>query len=150
MKTSTLRLLATAVAWLSLLGCQAVVRGGKLSDRPDDGRGIYLSTGGSPRPFRTLGFIQITGEGRMYAGTLDVGDASLDGVVRGALAAEASRMGGHGVINIEFLDENPPTGFERVSDAVSTTLNLASGEVQVEERRRTVMVTGEVIQFLDT
>jgi hypothetical protein len=149
MKTSTLRFLALVLAGLPLLGCQAVVRGGKLSDRPDDGRGIYLSTGGSPRPFRTLGFIQITGEGRMYAGMLDVGDASLDGVVRGALATEAARMGGHGVINIEFLDENPPTGFDRAADAMSTASNLASGEGQVQERRRTVVVTGEVIQFLD-
>jgi hypothetical protein len=148
MKTSTLRLLAAA-ALLPLLGCQAVVRGGKLSDRPDSGRGIYLSTGGSPRPFKTLGFVQITGEGRTYAGALDVGDASIDGVVRGALATEAARMGGHAVINIEFLDENPPTDYDRIADAANTASNLASGEAQIEERVRTVVVTGEVIQFLD-
>lgn len=148
MKNRPLWLLATA-ALLPLLGCKAVVRGGKLSDRPADDHGLYISTGGSPRPFRTLGFIQVTGEGRTYAGALDVGDANLDGVVRGVLAEQAARMGGHGVINIEFLDENPPTDYERITDAMNTAAHIATGQGQLEERRRTVVVTGEVIQFLD-
>ncbi len=135
-----------AAAWLA--GCGAVVRGGRLSNRPYDGRdGVYLSTGGAPKPYRTVGFIQITGEGRTYGGMVDVGDIGLDVIVKGTLAQEATKMGGDGVINIEFLDENPPTGYERAQDAAQTMNNVLSGTAAVEERRRTVVVTGEVIQF---
>ena len=65
-----------------------------------------------------------------------------------ALAETARRMGGDGVIHIEFLDENPPTLAERIQDASTTLQNAGTGE-GVEARQRTVVVTGEVIQFLD-
>ena len=135
-------------AVVPLIGCSAVVRGQRLSSRSDDtGQGVYLSTGGSPRPYRTLGFIQITGEGRTVAGMVDVGDAGLDGVIRGTMAQEASKLGGDGVIHIEFLDENPQTDYERLQQAAQTVNSLASGQGQVEQRRRTVVVTGEIIKF---
>ncbi|HLL52847.1 MAG TPA: hypothetical protein VK447_04820 [Myxococcaceae bacterium] len=138
---------AGACAWLAV-GCGAVVRGGRLSDRPDTGRGgIFLSTGGSPKPYQTVGFIQVTGEGRTIAGMVDVGDIGLDGVVKGTLAQEAFKMGGEGVINIEFEDENPPTGYERAQEAAQAVQNAFAGEPQ-EARRRTVVVTGEVIRFI--
>jgi hypothetical protein len=136
------------LAVVPLVGCGAVVRGQRLSSRPDEAHGIYLTTGGSPRPYRTLGFAQITGEGRAYGGVVEVGDAGFDGVIRGTLAAEAVKMGGDAVINIEFLDENPQTDFERFQQASATIQNFAQGKAQVEERRRSVVVTGEIIKFI--
>jgi hypothetical protein len=131
-------------------GCGATVRGSPLSNRPsDDGRGIYLSTGGAPRAYRTLGFAQVTGYGVTVAGVSDVGEAGLDGTIRGTLSQVASTMGGDGVINIEFNDENPPTDADRISDfseSVSSALSGSGGGVKT--RNRAVVVTGEIIQFL--
>lgn len=133
-------------------GCGATVRGSPLSHRPpDDGRGIYLSTGGAPRAYRTLGFAQVTGYGVTVAGVSDVGEAGLDSTIRGSLSQVAARMGGDGVINIEFLDENPPTDADRVSDLSESVSNAVSGSGGgVKTRNRTVIVTGEIIQFLSS
>jgi hypothetical protein len=130
-------------------GCGATVRGSPLSDHPpQDGRGIYLSTGASPGAYRTLGFAQVTGYGVSVAGMSDVGEAGLDSTIRGTLSQVAAKMGGDGVIHIEFIDENPPTELERVSDLAETVSNVASGKGEVKTRNRSVVVTGEVIQFL--
>ncbi len=130
-------------------GCGATVRGSPLSHRPpEDGRGIFLSTGGAPRAYRTLGFAQVTGYGVTVAGVSDVGEAGLDSTIRGTLSQVASQMGGDGVINIEFIDENPPTEVERVSDLSETVSGAFSGKGQIKTRNRSVIVTGEVIQFL--
>lgn len=133
-------------------GCGATVRGSPLSHRPsDDGRGIYLSTGGAPRAYRTLGFAQVTGYGVTVAGVSDMGEAGLDSTIRGSLSQVAAKMGGDGVINIEFLDENPPTDADRISDlseSVSSALSGSGGGVKT--RNRAVIVTGEIIQFLSS
>jgi len=131
-------------------GCGATVRGSPLSNRPPDDnvRGVFLSTGTAPRPYRTVGFAQVTGYGVTVAGFSDVGEAGLDGTIRGTLSQVASRMGGDGVINIEFIDENPPTEVERVTDLSNTLSSAASGRGEVKTRNRSVVVTGEVIQFL--
>ena len=133
-------------------GCGATVRGSPLSHRPpDDGRGIYLSTGGAPRAYRTLGFAQVTGYGVTVAGVSDMGEAGLDGTIRGTLSQVASQMGGDGVINIEFLDENPPTDADRISDLSESVSNALSGSGGgVKTRNRAVVVTGEIIQFLSS
>ena len=133
-------------------GCGATVRGSPLSHRPpDDGRGIYLSTGGAPRAYRTLGFAQVTGYGVTVAGFSDMGEAGLDGTIRGTLSQVASRMGGDGVIHIEFLDENPPTDADRISDLSESVSNALSGSGGgVKTRNRAVVVTGEIIQFLSS
>jgi len=133
-------------------GCGATVRGSPLSHRPpDDGRGIYLSTGGAPRAYRTLGFAQVTGYGVTVAGVSDMGEAGLDGTIRGTLSQVASRMGGDGVIHIEFLDENPPTDADRISDLSESVSNALSGSGGgVKTRNRAVVVTGEIIQFLSS
>ena len=131
------------------VGCGVVVKGGPLSHRPDPGRGLYLSTGGSPKPFKTLGFIQVRGYGVNVAGVADVGDAALDGTIKGALATEAAKMGGHGVINIEFIDENPQTPAERAQSFANSLSNSAqTGQPQIETKDRWVTVTGEVVQFV--
>ncbi|WP_224248868.1 hypothetical protein [Hyalangium gracile] len=131
-------------------GCGATVRGSPLSSRPsaEDGRGIFLTTGHSPRPYRTVGFAQVTGYGVTVAGVSDMGEAGLDSTIRGTMAQVAAQMGGDGVIHIEFLDENPPTEIERISDLSETVSNVASGKGEVKTRNRSVIVTGEVIQFL--
>lgn len=130
-------------------GCGATVRGSPLSSRPPEaGRGIYLSTGNAPRPYRTIGFAQVTGYGATVAGFSDVGEAGLDSTIRGTLSQVASQMGGDGVINIEFIDENPPTEVERISDLSQTVTSAASGKGELKTRNRSVVVTGEVIQFL--
>jgi hypothetical protein len=131
-------------------GCGATVRGSPLSNRPpDEARGVYLSTGGAPRAYRTLGFAQVTGYGVTVAGYSDVGEAGLDGTIRGTLSRVASQMGGDGVINIEFLDEDPPTDADRISDLSSSFSNALSGSGGgVKTRNRAVIVTGEIIQFL--
>ena len=147
-------LLALASVLLVGSGCSVAVRGSKLSDRPftDDGRGLYLSTGTVDRPFRTLGFVQVRGYGVELAGVADYGDAGLDTTIRGHLATAAARMGGDGVIHIEFLDENPSTPVERAGSAAQSVQNLSAGQGSsgVQSKSRYVTVTGEVIQFLDT
>lgn len=131
-------------------GCGATVRGSPLSNRPPepDRRGIFLSTGNAPRPYRTVGFAQVTGYGATVAGMADVGEAGLDSTIRGTLSQVAARMGGDGVIHIDFVDENPPTEIERVGDLSQSVSNVASGRGEVKTRNRSVVVTGEVIQFL--
>lgn len=130
-------------------GCTAVVRGSPLSPRPFDNKGIYLSTGTSPRPYKTLGFIQVTGYGVEVAGAATVGDSGLDSVIRGTLAKEAAKMGADGVIHIRFLDENPSTPVERVQAAAKSIQNVTSGQGGVETKNRTVIATGEIIAFVD-
>ncbi len=131
-------------------GCGATVRGSPLSNRPaDEGRGIYLSTGGAPRAYRTVGFAQVTGYGVTVAGVSDLGEAGLDGTIRGTLSQVAAKMGGDGVIHIEFLDEAPPTDADRISDLSESISNSLSGSGGgVKTRNRAVIVTGEIIQFL--
>ncbi len=142
-------LVTVAAAGLALAGCGVVVKGGPLSGRPETGHGIYLSTGGSPRPFRTLGFAEIRGYGVNIAGMTDVGDAALDGTIRGKLVEVAAQMGGDAVVNIEFLDENPPTTMERISAATSTINDsMRSGRPRIKTQDRWVTVTGEIIKFV--
>jgi hypothetical protein len=146
-----MRRFACVLALSLLVGCGAVVRGGPLSDRGGASRDrIYLTTSGSPRPFKTLGFAQIRGYGVTVAGFADVGEAALDHTIKGRLAEEAVKMGGDGVINIEFLDENPPTDADRISDAANTVnsfQNPGQGGPQVKSRDRFVTVTGEIVKF---
>lgn len=142
MKHLVLVLLALAAA-----GCSVAVRGGPLSSVPQTTGGVFLSTSGAPRPARTVGFVQVRGYGVQVAGVLDVGDAALDHAIRGVLTQEAQKLGGDGVVNIEFLDENPSTPAEQASAAVNS-LGMFSGRSRIENKERYVTVTGEVIQFL--
>ncbi len=146
-----MRALAACVAIVWLAGCGALVRGPALSGKPADtsDRSVYLSTGGPNRPFRTLGFVQIRGYGVNVAGIADVGQTALEGTIRGYLVEEARKLGGDGVVNIEFLDENPQTDFERVNAAAQTASSVAGGKPQVQTTERYVTVTGEVIQFVE-
>ncbi len=142
--------LTLLVPLLLCVGCSAVSNGTKLSDRPPEsgGRGLYLSTGGAPRPYRTVGFAQVLGYGVTVAGVSDLGDAALDSTIKKSLVDTALRMGGDGIINIEFEDENPPTAVERASDLSQSISSAARGRGGVKTRGRNVVVTGEVIQFL--
>lgn len=150
MSTRIYAMALIAVTFLTLAGCGVVVRSGPLSGRPDAEKGVYLSTGGAPRPFKTLGFIQIRGYGVNIAGLQDVGDAALDGTVRGRMAQEAAKMGGDGVINIEFVDENPQTLYERAAAASSSfSADPKTGRTQIQTKDRYVTVTGEVVQFVE-
>ncbi len=142
------QLLFVVLLALVASGCNAVVRGGRLSNVPIDSGGVFLSTGGSPKPFRVLGFIQVRGYGVEVGGFTQWGDAQLDGTIKGAMATEAVRMGGQGVINIEFEDENPSTEYERIGSAVNSANALLTGRGNVESKDRYVTATGEVIQFL--
>ena len=143
-------LLVALAAGSAGTGCNAVTRGSRLSSNPPDGQGIFLSTGGSPKRYRTLGFVQIRGYGVEVAGFADVGDAQLDGTVKGTLAREAARMGGNGVVNIEFYDENPSTDIERANAAATSVSNVLAGQGKGPETKdRYVTVSGEVIQFLE-
>jgi hypothetical protein len=142
-----MRWLASGVL-LFALGCGVVEHGGRLSSRPDDNQRIFLTTGASHRPYRTLGFAQLTGYGVAVAGLTEVGDAQLDSVIRGSLSEVALKMGGQGVIHIEFVDENPQTPAERAQSLANSFSNVGSGRGGVDTRNRTVVVTGEVIQFL--
>lgn len=141
----------TALLALLLLGagCNAVVRGSRLSSVPPTDSGLYMSTGTSPRKFRTVGFVQIRGYGQEWGGYGDIGDAQLDGTIHNALAKEAARMGGQGVINIEFLDENPSTDVEKAQRAYNTVTSALSGSPRIETKERYVTVTGEVIVFTE-
>jgi hypothetical protein len=128
-------------------GCAVIVQGSPLSSRPAQKSGLYLSTGDHPGDYHTLGFIQVMGYGVEVAGALDVGDAVLDGAIQGALADAARKMGGDGVIHIEFLDTNPSTPAERMQAAAETGRNLRTGEGGVKTKDRWVIVTGQVIQL---
>ena len=129
-------------------GCSVVVRGSSLSSRPDPGRGIYMSTGGAPRPFRTLGFAQVRAQGVEVAGVVDAGEAVIDSAIRGSLADTAAKMGGDGVIHIEFLDENPSTPAERTIAFIGSIMAILGGDAP-QDKARYVLVTGEVIQMFE-
>jgi len=137
------------LALLCLSACTAIVHGSPLSGRPFRDGGVYLSTGGSPRPYKTLGFVQVTGYGMEIAGALTAGDSGIDSVLSGSLADQAIRMGGDGVINISFLDTNPSTPAEKAQSALKSLENIATGTGGVESKNRTVVATGEVIAFLN-
>jgi hypothetical protein len=142
----TLALLAAVAS-----GCGAISRGGKLSNRGQVEQTIYLTTGGSPRRFRTLGFAQVRGYGVEVAGMAQVGHAALDPTIKGVLATEAARMGGDAVIHIEFWDENPTTEAERVQAVADTAASFTdpSRTPEVKQKDRYVTATGEIIQFLE-
>lgn len=135
-------------ASIAVTACTAVVGSSPLSGRPDLSNRMFLSTGGTARPHRTIGFVQVTGFGNEVAGVIDIGDAQVDSTVRGALADAAVRLGGQGVINIEFLDENPRTPAEKgASFANSVQSTGRHGQAEVENHWRSVVAWGEVIQF---
>lgn len=137
------------VGLLALPACNAVVRGARLSSIPQSDNTMFLSTGTTPRKFRTVGFVQIRGYGQEWGGYGDIGDAQLDGTIHNALAKEAARLGGQGVINIEFLDENPSTDVEKAQRAYNTVTSVLSGGGRIETKERYVTVTGEVIVFTE-
>lgn len=145
------RLLAACGLLATLGACTAYVRGAPLASKPTDNnpRKIFLSTGGAGRPYKTVGFVQATGFGNQVAGVIDIGDAGLDSTIHGAIVDAAVRLGGHGVINIEFLDMNPQTPAERAGDLAKSLGSLSTNEPQIETRWRSVVATGEVIQFLN-
>jgi hypothetical protein len=140
---------ALAATLAGLPSCTAVVQGSALANRPGPNPPgqIFLTTGNSPWPYRTLGFIQVTGFGNQVAGVVDIGDAQIDSTIRGALANAAVQMGGHGVIHIEFLDENPQTPAEQANDLAQSIHSAARGRGEIKTRWRSVHATGEVVQF---
>jgi hypothetical protein len=114
-----------------------------------DSGGIYLTTGDAPKRYRTIGFVQVRGYGVQVGGYADVGDAQLDGTIKGAMVREALRLNGHGIIHIEFEDENPTTDVERAQGLANSINNLSTGKGGMETKDRYVSATGEVIQFLE-
>lgn len=143
-------LLWGALAFGAGSGCNAVTHGSRLSNRPMDSDGIYLTTGDAPKRFRTVGFVQVRGYGVQVAGYADVGEAQLDGTIKGAMVKEALRLGGNGVIHIEFEDENPTTDVERMQSLSNSFSNFSTGKGGgLETKDRYVSATGEVIQFLE-
>ena len=145
MHTTPIKLLLLLSAALILFGggCNAIVRGGPLSSVPHDNHGVFLTTGDPPAKYKTHGFVQIRGYGVAIAGLTEVGDAQLNGTIRGTLATEATKMGGTGVIHIEFEDENPQNDAEKAQDAYNSFRR--NGSIQTKDRY--VTVTGEVVQF---
>ncbi len=144
MHTAPINLMLLSAALLLIGGgCNAIVRGGPLSSVPHDNHGVFLTTGDPPAKYKTLGFVQIRGYGVAIAGLTEVGDAQLNGTIRGTLATEATKMGGTGVIHIEFEDENPQNDAEK-AQAIYNTFK-SNGSVQTKDRY--VTVTGEVVQF---
>jgi hypothetical protein len=123
---------------LELGGCAANVglsRGTRLSHRPSSDE-LFLSTGGSPYPFRTVGFVHL----RVQTPLPGRGQTRLDPAMWGALSNEALGMDGDGVIHIRFQDLFPPLHYK-----------FQDGEVWAGDFGATqpfVEITGEVIQFL--
>lgn len=136
-------ILVALLSAFSLMGCNAIVRGGPLSSVPHDNHGVFLTTGDPPAKYQTLGFVQIRGYGVAVAGLTEMGDAQLNGTIRGTLATEAVKMGGTGVIHIEFEDENPQNEAEKAQDTYNSFRR--NGNVQTKDRY--VTVTGEVVKF---
>lgn len=141
------RLLLALGALVVASACTAIVGSSPLSPRPHISNQMFLSTGGTTRPYTTIGFVQATGFGNQVAGVIDVGDAQIDSTVRGALAQAAAKMGGHGVINIEFEDENPQTPADRMQDLAESAQQVGRRGGEVKTRWRSVHATGEVIKF---
>jgi hypothetical protein len=141
------RALLLGVAALALGGCSAVTHGSPLSSVPARQPGIFITTGSSPVPYYSLGFVQVRGYGVQVVGYVELGHATLDAPIRTLLASEAARMGGNGVIHVEFLDENPSTEFERIQAVATSAQNLATGKAGLEKKERYVTVTGEVVRF---
>lgn len=147
MKHLTEHILLLSLALGLGTGCTAVSQAGPLSSRPFEGNQVYLSTGASPRPYQTLGFVQATGFGNQVAGVVTVGDAQLDGTIKGALVNAAIKMGGDGIINIEFLDENPQTPLDKAGDLADSMKVDKNGNREIKTRWRSVHAKGEVVRF---
>ncbi len=141
-------ILLLSVALALGTGCTAVAQSGPLSSRPFEGTQVFLSTGASPRPYQTIGFVQATGFGNQVAGVMDIGDAQIDGTIKGALVNAAIKLHGDGIINIEFLDENPQTPAEKAGDLSDSLSVNRNGRREVKTRWRSVRAKGEVIRFL--
>ena len=143
-------LCASAAMTFAVTGCNAVSSGTALSSVPyAPNSRVFLTTGDAPKKYRTLGFVQVRGYGVEVAGLADVGNAGLDTTIKGALAEEAAKMGGNGVVHIEFLDENPSTDMERIQAAVQTAQSFTTNKPKVEQKDRYVTVSGEVILFTE-
>ena len=99
-------------------------------------REILLTTGDIDRPYRSIGFTQVTSTGLWLLGFIEVIPASLDEAVRDALAVEALQQGADAVININWYEMQYPLAYRFLM-----IFSVLSPQVAI--------VTGELVEFID-
>jgi hypothetical protein len=101
----------------------------------------YLITmGDTDRPYRSLGYLQMTRKGLDLFGFLSIVDADLGKLFGDELVRELEKRGADGIINVSFKERQWTTG-ERVLFALPP-LFLFPLPTRVE-------LTGELIQFVE-
>jgi len=118
-----------------LVGCTAVTTvnvGGRLG--PD--QKITITTGDLDRPYRSIGFTQMSRTGVWLLGFIEIMPAQLDDALTETLADEAYHRGADAVINVQFYEMQYPLLLKLLS-----VLAIVSPQY--------VVVTGELVEFIE-
>lgn len=85
---------------LALAGCTTV----SVAPLPTggEGRDVFVTASDISVPYESLGLVQVTRKGVLLFGFADPAGTDLEGGLRESLLPEVRRMGGDGVINLNF------------------------------------------------
>ena len=95
-----------------------------------------ITTGDSDRPYRSLGYIQITKKGADILGFIPIVSADLEAMFGDELLRELERTGADGIINVRFY-ERQWTPLQRIGFLLTVVVWVPTY----------VELTGELIQF---
>jgi hypothetical protein len=126
-------LIVAAVLVACLAGCTATsvyVYPQRVQER------YLITTGDSDRPYRSLGYIQITKKGADILGFIPIVSADLEAMFGDELLHELERSGADGIINVRFY-ERQWTPLQRIGFLLTVVVWVPTY----------VELTGELIQF---
>ncbi len=118
-----------------LVGCTAVTTV-NVGDGLGPDQKIIVTTGDLDRPYRSIGFTQMSRTGVWLLGFIEIMPAQLDDVLTETLADEAYHRGADAVINVLFYEMQYPPLLKLLS-----VLAIVSPQY--------VVVTGELVEFVD-
>lgn len=95
-----------------------------------------ITTGDSDRPYRSMGYIQITKKGADILGFIPIVSADLEAMFGDELLHELERTGADGIINVRFY-ERQWTPLQRIGFLLTVVVWVPTY----------VELTGELIQF---
>lgn len=101
------------------------------------GQRYLITTGDTDRPYRSLGYIQITRKGADILGFIPLVSADLEAMFGNELIRELEQAGADGIINVRFF-ERQWTPLQRIGFLLSIVVWVPTY----------VELTGELIQFV--
>lgn len=127
-------IVAAALLACSTTACTAV----SVYRYPQSVQQRYLiTTGDTDRPYRSLGYVQITQKGGDILGFIPIVTADLESIFGDALIREIERSGADGIINVHFY-ERQWTPAQRLGFLLSIVIYVPTH----------VELTGELIKFV--